>query len=334
MNLCSDSSKCKKFQVPKTLEEKLNKCNFEGKLASDPDSIVNLVNCNDDTMDISVMSSKVEYEIIETTVLMLQANLSQIVYRKLKDGDVTIPKVGFSDEIKIKPPEGNDYAMFEQEGQSKSPKNFLSYVDKKGHTVAFMRDPKNKKCCYPVKMKCKGKSSSNRKDVKCKAKKAKPCGKGCGGQDKCNCKTLKTFILKQKKKALIKKVKKVQKKKKRKNGKRKQREKPRKKQQKRPNLGNKVLQKLSKKDLQNLLRTLELQSSEKNPKCQPSRNFKTQNREYQTKQVIMLGCPQPCRKKDDIPYQKQYKIYNQRTIEIGVFADKHLYKLIAVRFSF
>merc|ERR1712029_1309351 len=29
VNLCSDSSKCKKFQVPKTLEEKLNKRNFE-----------------------------------------------------------------------------------------------------------------------------------------------------------------------------------------------------------------------------------------------------------------------------------------------------------------
>ena len=61
VNICSDSSMkhCDQAKVPKKLERKLQKCNFEGRLTNDPDSVVNLVGCIGDSLDISVMSSRV-----------------------------------------------------------------------------------------------------------------------------------------------------------------------------------------------------------------------------------------------------------------------------------
>ena len=52
---------CKVSDVPKKLMRKLDRCNYEGSLKSDPKSVVSLVGCLNENgaADISVVSQKV-----------------------------------------------------------------------------------------------------------------------------------------------------------------------------------------------------------------------------------------------------------------------------------
>ena len=318
MNLCSDSNieNCDQDKVPKKLEKKLQKCNFEGKLTNDPDSVVNLVGCIGGSLDISVMSSK--------------ANLTQNVYRQHPDGEIEVPKIGFSDEVKktrVEEKTGSDYTLFTEEKDS-SEENEVSYVDAKGSTITMVRDETDKNCCRPVKITCKGKKNDTDKKARCKVNQGKPC---CGGKGKCSCKKLRKFILSKKRnmaraksgKSSRKKRKNRKTKGKRKKGKGKWKGKGKRRgrRKKKKDISKKILSELSKDDLKNLMISLKVQSRKKNPKCQPKNKF------MRSRQLMILNCPSPCRSKEPIP---EKKIYQQRTVEFGIFTDRALYNQMAV----
>ena len=331
--MCSDSNMklCSKYKVPKKLTRKLKECNYEGRLTSDPDSVVNLVGCRNDTLDVSVMSS--------------ETNLTQNIYRQNPNGSVEVPEIGFSDELsemekKKDEPLGNDYALIDNQEDVEN-KYEVQFTDRKGNIVTMLRDENNRKCCTPVKLTCKKKESIEA-NLDCKVKKGKPC---CGRKSKCSCEKLKKYILKQKRKKEImekkenpkskqgkkkKKGKKGKRGKKKKNKKKKSKKKKKKskKRKKKKNAGVKLLENLSKKDLASLMKTLQIQSKVKNPKCKPKRSaFRSKQR---MPPIPLPICPE-CRTKEPVP---QKKIYTHRTVEFGLFTDKHLYTQMAVRFQF
>ena len=311
MNLCSSTAlaNCTGKNVPRKLEKKLQRCNYEGHLTSDPDSVVNLLGlgCDDEPLGVTIISSR--------------ANLSQNIYRRLPTGEIEVPKIEtFEKKVSSSSKRrANDYANFEHEGHSADTETDLSYVDENGDVISMIRDKSLKKCCRPVKMECMGKK---REDTKCKVKKGKAC---CGGSSKCSCEDLRTHILKMKRKQ-------------RKLNKRKRKEKPVMKNGKvkggrkgRGRKKEKKLHSLTKGDLKSLLRTLEVQSRKPNPKCMRKKEAHVstfRDKKYIESHPIILNCVQPCRKKDPIPRKRKYK---QRTLELGLFTDKAIYNQMAVR---
>ena len=105
-------------------------------------------------------------------------------------------------------------------------------------------------------------------------------------------------------------------------GKGKKRRKKGKKGKKEKDPSQKILSELSKDDLKKLMVSLKVQSRKKNPKCQPKkRNV------FRGRQVIMVNGRCPCRFKEPIP---ENKIYQQKTVEFGIFTDRALYNQMAV----
>ena len=100
---------CKVSDVSKKLMSKLDRCNFEGALTSDPKSVVSLVGCLDENgaADISVVSQKVvtdshyKYASCDVIILpvQLQADFEQSVYRLHKNGDIEVPNNTFFDDL-------------------------------------------------------------------------------------------------------------------------------------------------------------------------------------------------------------------------------------------
>ena len=94
---------CKVSDVSKKLMSKLDRCNFEGALTSDPKSVVSLVGCLDEngSADISVVSQKVPADMHHVIILpvLLQADFEQSVYRLHKNGDIEVPNNTFFDDL-------------------------------------------------------------------------------------------------------------------------------------------------------------------------------------------------------------------------------------------
>ena len=95
---------CKVSDVSKKLMSKLDRCNFEGALTSDPKSVVSLVGCLDEngSADISVVSQKVvadRHHKYASCDHLLQADFEQSVYRLHKNGDIEVPNNTFFDDL-------------------------------------------------------------------------------------------------------------------------------------------------------------------------------------------------------------------------------------------
>ena len=58
MESCDGPGKCSKQPVDQALKNLLKGCNFEGEIEGDPQSVVSMVQCDEDVADITVMSDK------------------------------------------------------------------------------------------------------------------------------------------------------------------------------------------------------------------------------------------------------------------------------------
>ena len=307
VSLCSNvnTESCNKDDMPDMLKKKLSSCNFEGRLANDPDSVVNLAGCRDGTQDVSVISS------VESLTNM---------YRQRPDGQLEEPDnvVYFHDET-VDEKHGQDYTLLD-DPNFKAKYKHISYSDSQGFTFTMIKE---KHCCSPVKIICKKNKKKRKKDLKCKIEKGKPC---CGRKKKdCSCKKLKKYILKKKKDGFEPRKKQEEKMKNRINRKKESKTITNRMRGGQTNASQKLLSTLSKNDLQNLLKNMEIQTKGSNPKCKPTPSVKNKFRSAGTVQLGCVNCSN--RVKEPIP---EKKIYEERTVEFGLFTDRHVYNQMAV----
>jgi len=320
---CSKEDGCKKQYLPSEEKNKFDKCTFEGHLVSDPDSKVSLSQCDENGFqDISIVSEKTK--------------LQHSSYR-IKDGSVTVPEENnFTDVVTDNTEEemtknGLDYS---QNSRTKVP---LVFFDK--NNVAITVKDVNPKCCRASRLQCRVTKYEYGSSQYCTNQLGRLlCDKRKKGRRGFQtCAQLKNFTRKKAAEQLQQREKFGKKSEKEINSSEENtyeeeelskeydvKENNSKKGRQDSNVKTNHISNLSLKDLENLIREINSPKSKKetNPKCKKKKSNK-----FRSTIIIDTGCKDPpCRMKEPIPTEK---LYQKRTVEIGIFVDKALYGRIA-----
>jgi len=358
---CNESG-CKEEPLAVEEEKKATQCSFSGRLDSDPDSTVYISGCpSKENMDISLMSGKSKlqyntYRVDNTGKITVDKNSSFSDVRK-EIGDYSYYGENEKEDNEGWEDIGTDYS---DDGDKQGKASVMLH----GYTYTYMhRTPKKGQkgpCCRPTKQKCR--RDNNLRNV-CKTKSGRTkCGDGCtrliqaleGLQRK-------EERRKKEEEEKLRKAKLMQQntgketeesesfeeysseeeysdesqdtarkaipaqrspyaKKKGENVFRRSET----KQDKHPGGGGKGLrvkkgQKLSHKQLNMLESASKVRRTSTNPLCKEKPNL------FRSRQILHYSrCGKDiCKKKQPTP---QKKIYGEKTIEVGVYIDRHLYK--------
>jgi len=312
-------SLCKSEHLSDKEKNKLSKCTFEGTLRSDPKSKVSVSGClKNGGMDISLISDK--------------ATTKYNLYRIDSSGKVEVNEMAkFSDVPEAKElPEntGSDYSDSDEEEDEDTKQPIM--LDKKGFAITVEDVSKaagqEKNCCRPKRIKCSKAGDLGKKCVQENG--ATLCGK--------KCKLLHLYIEKksesQKKKAhndvaaendhKIKEETEAEE-----HDSYEDYDSAYQTVEEKNDSPNAMIGKLvgavEKKDLIEFVKANERRdksSKRKNPKCKAKKEIFRSTQFY----VIRNSCgTKICRKKDPYPSDP---IYKDKTIEVGVFTDKHLFQ--------
>jgi len=350
---CGDSG-CKEEPLAAEEEKQATRCSFSGRLDSDPDSTVYISGCPDkENMDIALMSGKSKlqynsYRVDNAGKITVDKNSTFSDVRKEAGdysyyGEIEKEDEGW-EEV------GNDYSD-DDEGGGKGKASVM--ID--GYTYSYVdREPKKGQkgpCCRPTKQQC---HQDNKLRNICKTKSGKT---KCGAECTRLIQALEGLQRKEERKKRRKKEKELEKAKLMQNSKKpgseesesesfeeysysdeetEKKEVPKQsrayakrgdfrrseaKQDGGGGMGMRLKkgQKLSQKQLNMLESASQVRKTSTNPLCKEKTNV------FRSRQILHYSrCGKDiCKKKQPTP---QKKIYREKTIEVGVYIDRHLYK--------